>query len=352
MQESVTGRIFCGSPGQELKRMLKEADIAYRETYVTSVFTARPPDGKLKNFGIKGIANVRTTYAEMLPQLRKDFPTFSWPSRYEWPALSEAHYCTPDLLWNLARLKLEIETVKPNIIIALGATASWALLGETKLARVRGAVCESILVEGVKVIPTYNPAAVLRSWSFRPVVITDCRKALRESAYAEVRRPSRKLWLRPSIADMKRFWEKHLQHSIIMGHDIETKQDKTGYTQTTCMGFASDDSHAIVVPFWQHGNAPNYWRSSKEELEAWNLCKEWLQSGIPIVGQNWMYDLQHLRMNGIDPDVRELHDTMIMHHSMYPEMEKSLAFLGPTYTNEPQWKFMRKAAASAARKDD
>jgi hypothetical protein len=32
---------------------------------------------------------------------------------------------------------------------------------------------------------------------------------------------------------------------------------------------------------------------------------------------------------------------MLLHHSMQPELEKGLGFLGSVYTDEPSWKFMR-----------
>jgi hypothetical protein len=41
---------------------------------------------------------------------------------------------------------------------------------------------------------------------------------------------------------------------------------------------------------------------------------------------------------------------MILHHSMYPEMPKSLAFLGSIYTNEVAWKKMRDRHGAAETK--
>lgn len=32
---------------------------------------------------------------------------------------------------------------------------------------------------------------------------------------------------------------------------------------------------------------------------------------------------------------------MVMHHALFPEMEKNLGFLGSIYTSEPAWKMMR-----------
>jgi hypothetical protein len=42
-------------------------------------------------------------------------------------------------------------------------------------------------------------------------------------------------------------------------------------------------------------------------------------------------------------------DTMLLHHSMYPELPKSLGFLGSIYTNEAAWKLMRRDAEELKR---
>jgi hypothetical protein len=31
-------------------------------------------------------------------------------------------------------------------------------------------------------------------------------------------------------------------------------------------------------------------------------------------------------------------DTMLLHHALYPELQKGLGFLGSIYTNESSWK--------------
>jgi hypothetical protein len=33
-------------------------------------------------------------------------------------------------------------------------------------------------------------------------------------------------------------------------------------------------------------------------------------------------------------------DTMLLHHSLFPELPKGLGFLGSIYTNEASWKLM------------
>ena len=65
-----------------------------------------------------------------------------------------------------------------------------------------------------------------------------------------------------------------------------------------------------------------------------------LESVIPKVFQNGLFDMQYLARMGLQ--VRNaLHDTMLLHHVLYPELQKGLGFLGSIYSNEPAWKLMR-----------
>ena len=41
------------------------------------------------------------------------------------------------------------------------------------------------------------------------------------------------------------------------------------------------------------------------------------------------------------PTHGEVEDTMMIHHCLYPEMDKGLGFLGLLYTNQTAWKQMR-----------
>jgi len=59
-------------------------------------------------------------------------------------------------------VQAEILTVKPQVIVCLGATAAQALLGRTfRVSRQRGQFVESEF--GVAALATHHPAAVLRA---------------------------------------------------------------------------------------------------------------------------------------------------------------------------------------------
>jgi hypothetical protein len=262
--------------------------------------------------------------------------------------LKAGKYFRPQKLDALARLKGEIETLQPNLVITTGATPTWAMLGSPKIGNLRGNVAESTLCPGVKVLPVYHPAAILRQWSWRPILIADLMKARDESRFPEIQRPKRELWLEPSLEDLREFESQHLASAPLISVDIETAHD-----QITCIGFATDWGHVLVVPFVDRRQPDfNYWPSSDEEEAALRWVRKWLQSPTPKVLQNGTYDLQWIWWLWRCPIQNYLQDTMLMHHAYQPEMEKGLGFMGSVYTNEGSWKLMRRHRKEETSKRD
>ena len=119
------------------------------------------------------------------------------------------------------------------------------------------------------------------------------------------------------------------------------------------IGFAPSIDEALCIPFLDPRKRPsqNYWETLEEELEAWGLVKQICESDIPKLGQNGLYDIQYLFRYGIKVS-RYLHDTMILHHAMYPELEKGLGFMGSVYTDEAPWKLERARNKENFKQDD
>jgi hypothetical protein len=121
----------------------------------------------------------------------------------------------------------------------------------------------------------------------------------------------------------------------------------------TEVGYGTPDGkHALVIPFyWRQASDGNYWRTPEEEREAWMWCK-YINQVKPLIGQNFAYDMMYFWKTVGIPCPRFLGDTMLQHHTLQPEMEKSLGFLGSIYTNEPSWKFMRTDHSTLKSGDD
>lgn len=258
---------------------------------------------------------------------------------YDLPRIGGSGYLLPNHLHHLSRLRVEIEQCKPKIVVTLGPTALWALTGLTDISLCRGTVSPSSLCPGIKVLPTYHPAHILQDWRLFHVAVTDLIKARAESEFPEIRLAKRKIWIRPTLKDLLRWREALLKVSKI-AVDIETAKQ-----QITCIGFAPSPEEAFVVPFVNYETSSrSFWPTIEAEVEAWNFVKEICECSIPKIMQNGLYDCYYLiRQAGIWPK-NYSEDTRLQHHSLFPELPKSLAFLGATYGNQGPWKTMRNFA--------
>lgn len=237
---------------------------------------------------------------------------------------------------NRARLVAEFEHTQPTVIVPLGAPALFALTGLTSITRNRGSVAMATeLRPGTKLLPTFHPAFVIRSWKFFPVLIEDFRKAAKEADRGpEVIYPERRIYVDPDLNDL-RAWSQRLLASELLSVDIET-----ALGGITCIGFAPSPDEALVVPFTDRRRPDrSYWRSLSDEVDAWLWVKAILESDTPKLGQNFSaFDAYKLyKKYGIA--TRNLrHDTRLLHHALYAELPKDLGFMGASYTDLPSWK--------------
>lgn len=308
-------RAFVGTTGHELNRMLQQAGIERRECFLTNVFNLRPPNNQIKYLcgpkeeGLHG-----------------------------YPALIKGGYVNRGYQPELDRLADELEACNPNVVIALGNTASWALLGQTMISRLRGVTHYSThTYTGLKVLPTYHPAAIFRQWSLRAVTVIDLIKGLRESKYPDIRRPEREIWIEPTVEDLYEFDRRYLQSSEGLSVDIETAGQCI-----TLIGIAPSPGVAIVIPgigVRRAGRA--YWDTMAAERRVYDFIKEVMSRPVRKIFQNGLYDIAFIWRAWRIPVMGENEDTMLLHHALQPESLKSLGFLGSIYTDEGPWKSMR-----------
>ena len=124
-KEDLAGRPFVGPAGKLLDDALEAAGIDRERAYVTNA---------VKHFKWQARGK-RRIHAK--------------------PAWAEVAACRP---W----LDAELETVKPEVLVCLGATAAQALLGrQFRVTRERGRPVESDLAPNV--VATIHPSAVLRA---------------------------------------------------------------------------------------------------------------------------------------------------------------------------------------------
>lgn len=291
------------------KRLKRDYDI-----HVTNVFNTQPPNNDLGNF--------------FGTEPQTEMPSWKASQKSGGSHLKAEHFHHVKRLWT------ELKDLDPTLIIAMGNCACWAILGETKITSLRGTVTWSARLDK-KVLPTFHPAAILRQMPMRVSVLADFQKAVREREYAGVRRPERYFTIpEPDQSGIRAGYEWFKRPALAYANDIETIR-----TQISIVGFARTADDSLVIPI-RNADYTNYWPTRELEIEAWKLIIYGEQTHQPKIFQNGLFDISHLVRIGILPR-NCLHDTMLWHHSEYPELPKSLGFLASVYTDEVAWKLLR-----------
>lgn len=321
--EAAKGLPFMGASGQLLDYMLSLAGTSRGYVSITNVFDEQPPQNNLDFWGIP------RKEAQAIFKSINDSPEFLTPIEG-----SKLTVHPERSVPALRRLKEEIARVNPTCIVALGNTALRAICGVGGIGKLRGALHTGLLYP-TKVIPTYHPAAILRQYENLPIAVMDIRKALHESKSPETRQFPRKIHIIESLDDL------HTAAGVLMQADLITFDVETRARQITCIGLSGSKEETFVLPFWsRRAEGWNYWPSVEAEIQAVRWLQRIMESDIPKVAHNGIYDIQYLLLYGIA--VRNyLHDTMLMHHSLFPSLPKGLDFLGSVYCNERAWKRMR-----------
>jgi DNA polymerase len=132
--EDSQGLPFVGKAGQLLNNMIAAMGLKREEVYIANVVKCRPPGNRV-------------------------------------PEPEEGATCSPFLF-------RQIDVVRPEVLVALGATAATWLLGTRQpLAGLRGRIHR---VRGTKLIVTYHPAYLLRDPRQKKEAWADLQIAMRE----------------------------------------------------------------------------------------------------------------------------------------------------------------------------
>lgn len=305
--------LFSGASGQELDFLLRDAELSRMHVSLTALFKEKIPGGDINNWAVP----------------RKDLKKLTNPNLPFNVIPCKKGAVDPGILQPaLKELIDEIHKAKPNVIGVMGNSPLAALCGISGIGKLRGALH---FFETIKIIPTYHPGFVLRNYESRPAVVADFQKLKIESESKEANLLNRKIYLDPTKEDLKD-WVEYLSKAQHLACDIETKA-----RQITCMGFAPNKKEAFVIPLWTPKG--NYW-DEEGEILAYKAIKAICESSAIKIFQNGLYDVQYLIKYKIK--VKNFsEDTMLLHHSLYPALPKSLDFLGSIYCSERAWKRWR-----------
>jgi uracil-DNA glycosylase len=138
-EEDQQGLPFVGPAGQLLTRIIEAINLDRNQVYICNVIKCRPPGNRN-------------------------------------PQPDEIDTCFPFLERQLA-------AIKPDFIVALGTFAAQTLLGtRTPISRLRKRFHE---YKGIKVLPTYHPAYLLRNPDMKRAVWEDMKMLMREYRYED-----------------------------------------------------------------------------------------------------------------------------------------------------------------------
>jgi uracil-DNA glycosylase family 4 len=236
-----------------------------------------------------------------------------------------------DLLhWELAQL--------PNLktVLIMGNYALNALLGETKVTNWRGSVIERAKLPGNRLgtyVVTINPAYAMRELKLEPIFTLDIRNrlsAVLEGSYKPYKIDTH---INPTY-----------QQALRAIKEIEDARKPTSLDiewiakETACIGLANDPHQAICIN-WRDDRANRY--SLREEADILyaiqRMCDSHRRHGVPLIGQNAQFDTYALRLKDW-LSVSFSDDTLLQHHTLYPQLPHNLGFLTSQYTTHPFYK--------------
>ena len=132
--EDIQGLPFVGRAGQLLTKIIEAMGLRRKDVYIANILKCRPPDNRP-------------------------------------PEPDEILACRDNL-------RKQIDAIKPKVICTLGKFASQTLLNtETPISALRG---KFGTYNGIKVMPTFHPAYLLRNPSDKKLVWDDMKKVMKE----------------------------------------------------------------------------------------------------------------------------------------------------------------------------
>ncbi len=138
-EEDQQGEPFVGAAGRLLTRIIAAINLSRKQVYICNIIKCRPPGNRN-------------------------------------PETDEIEACLPFL-------ERQIASIQPDLICALGKFAAQTLLNsDVPISRLRGRFYD---YNGIKLLPTYHPAYLLRNPDKKREVWEDMKKLMKEYRYED-----------------------------------------------------------------------------------------------------------------------------------------------------------------------
>lgn len=326
-EERKVGAPFVGDSGRELTRMLTDAGLSRSDCFLTNVCSRQPPGQDTSMFFLSS----KTAKVEGEQSLRGLYPD-------------------PQTRLDLARLHKQLAYIRPKVIVALGNYALWALTEAnfkisnkkgwkvpTGITNWRGSYLEwnTWDADGIDpelhtpVIPTFHPAAIMRSWPDRTPAVHDLRARVGPlSKGFAVPKPEYRFTLKPSFEQVMDALT-HLAN-LPAGSWI-TSDTETRGESVACLGIAWSDKDAICIPFASAAaNSGSYWSPEEEARIVTALEAPLSGNRLRLSNQNINFDRQYWR-RFLFVQSRPSFDTMVAQHVCWPGTPRGLAYIASLY---------------------
>jgi DNA polymerase len=227
------------------------------------------------------------------------------------------------LRWELAQL--------PNLktVVLLGNYALSAILNKEGIGSWRGSVVDIDLPNGKhgRAICANNPAYLLHEPKSEITFMMDMQK-VGKVITGKFKPHVVDAIINPGYRDVMMFMDDLMRSDKPVAADIEGLNG-----ETACMGLANEAHRAICINF---RDADRNRFTLREECEIWLRIQKLFDSH-KVIAQNggfdayWCWLRDWLR-------IRVYFDTLLAHHTLYPQLPHNLGYLTAQYTNHPYYK--------------
>jgi uracil-DNA glycosylase family 4 len=337
---------LVGQSGELFTGILSDAGINRTDCFLTNVVSLRPEENRMWSL----------------------FEPFRTPTLAPVGGLHPTQFVRDEL----DRLYEQLRTVQPDLVVACGNYALWALTSYASaiggkdnrtgkavgrkvpggIGRYRGSQLFQIEdrlnpasgYSSTKLLPIIHPAAILRQWNQRWLTVHDLSARVPLALADDWAAPPYELLAPPSFEQAVEYLETLLaklgQAPTAVAIDVETYEASF----ITCIGFCYEALRAMSLPLVniakdrRKSHLEPYW-DFREEFVLFRLTQRVLSHpNARIEGQNFLYDTQHIQVSYCYTPRCDF-DTMLAHHLLLPGTKKSLDALSSLYChNHVYWK--------------
>lgn len=173
----------------------------------------------------------------------------------------------------------ELEDVKPDFVLTLGATALKALTNKAKITEIHGQVIEHKL--GFKVLPTFHPAMSLRDPRFWDSIHADFRrfgKIIKGEELTQHNLKYKRITTESGLSEVL----KAIKTSRVVAYDLETNGLQ--------MRYRTSEIGQTVIATFRMVYVVEHEEFSKDQMDKFHLQAKTKMSGKVVVGQNAKFD--------------------------------------------------------------